>query len=80
MNLQEDIEKNYIIRVKGILSGMDWSGWFGDMKIEQDAERGETVLRGKIVDSAELYGLISRLRNLGLTLISVEPVDHEETR
>ena len=79
MNFSEEIPKtNYTLRVKGILSGLDWSGWFGDMSIVQDVERGETIIQGMIVDPAELYGLISRLRNLGLTLISVEPAENEK--
>jgi hypothetical protein len=74
MTFSEKIpETKYTIRVKGILNGSDWSGWFGDMTVEQDVERGETVVQGMIMDPAELYGLISRLRNLGLILISVEP-------
>ena len=60
----------YIIRVKGCL-GLDWSSWFGEMAISQDEERNETILKGIIMDPAELYGLISRLRNMGLVLISV---------
>jgi len=45
------------------------------MSITQDEERAETIIQGTIIDSADLYGLISRLRNLGLTLISVEPAE-----
>ncbi len=79
MNLLKEIpETTYTIRVKGILSGLDWSSWFGDMTIMQDTERGETVIQGMVVDPAELYGVISRLRNLGLTLISVEPAGKSE--
>lgn len=71
-------ETKYVIRVKGILSGPDWSSWFGEMTVEQDKERGETVIQGMVMDPADLYGLISRLRNLGLTLISVEPIDENQ--
>ena len=74
MNSPKEIpETKYAIRVKGILSGLEWSSWFGDMTVEQDMERGETVIQGMIIDPADLYGVISRLRNLGLILISVEP-------
>jgi hypothetical protein len=80
MSFSDEIStKNYTLRVKGILTGLDWSGWFGDMTVEQDVERGETIIQGMIVDPAELYGLISRLRNLGLTLISVESVKKDES-
>ncbi len=79
MNLPKDIsETKYTIRVKSILSGLDWSSWFGDMTIVQDLERSETVIQGMVADPAELYGLISRLRNLGLTLISVEPAGKDK--
>ena len=79
MNLPKEIpETKYTIRVNGILSGLEWSSWFGDMTVEQDVERGETVIQGMIIDPAELYGVISRLRNLGLTLISVEPAGKSE--
>lgn len=70
---EERPETKYTLRVKGILSELDWSDWFGDMSIKQDVEHGETVIEGMIIDSADLYGLISRLRDLGLMLISVEP-------
>jgi len=72
---EEKSETIYTLQVKGILNGLDWSYWFGDMSITQDEERAETIIQGTIIDSADLYGLISRLRNLGLTLISVEPAE-----
>jgi hypothetical protein len=62
----------YAFRIKGCLSASDWSGWFGTMTLAVDADRGETRLEGQIIDQAELYGLLARLRNLGLVLISVE--------
>jgi hypothetical protein len=65
----------YTIRVKGCLNELDWSGWFGNMNVLLDENRCETILKGVIGDSAELYGLISKLRNLGLVLISIEPSD-----
>ena len=74
---EEKPDTKYTLRAKGILNGLDWSDWFGDMSIEQDIERGETVIEGMITDSADLYGLTSRLRNLGLTLISIEPTRTE---
>lgn len=62
----------YTIRVKGCLPAPDWAEWFGGMTLIIDETRGETCLRGPIADQAELYGLLARLRNLRLTLLSVE--------
>ena len=64
----------YTIRVKGCLPAPEWAEWFGGMILEIDETRGETCLRGPIADQAELYGLLARLRNLRLTLLSVECV------
>ena len=61
----------YEIRVKGCLDPADWSDWFGDLQILPDPNLGETQLCGPITDQAALYGLLSRLRDRGLTLISV---------
>jgi hypothetical protein len=79
MPLPEKISRSeYTIRVKGGLDELDWTGWFGEMAILHDENGGETTLKGPIADSAELYGVISRLRNLGLVLISVEPSKENE--
>jgi hypothetical protein len=58
----------YEFRVRGEL-GADWSEWFDGMEVL--AEDGETVLWGQVRDQSALYGLIAKLRNLGLTLVSV---------
>ncbi len=60
----------YEIRVKGRLDSDRWSQWFGGMKLTVDAN-GDTVLVGQITDQAALYGLLSRLRDLALPLLSV---------
>ena len=61
-----------------ILSHLDpiWSAWFDGLHIvlEPDAT---TTLSGRILDQAELFGLLARLRDLGATLLSVEPMLHE---
>ena len=51
-----------------------WADWFGGLEFTIDLERAETMLRGPVTDQAELYGLLTRLRNKGLTLISVQQV------
>jgi hypothetical protein len=61
----------YQIRVRGVLDGQ-WSVWFNGFTIEAGAD-GDTILIGPVVDQAALYGLISKARDLGLTLISVTP-------
>ena len=61
-----------IIRVRGRLQAAQWAEWFGGMALEVDEASGETCLSGPIADQAELFGLLSRVRNLGLYLISVK--------
>jgi hypothetical protein len=51
-----------------------WSQWFGGLAVTH-ATQGETVLRGTLRDQAELYGLLNKCRDLGLTLISVKKAD-----
>ncbi len=60
----------YVIKVQGCL-GDDWAEWFGGLELTTD-EQGCTVLTGPIPDQAALYGLLARLRDLGLPLVSVE--------
>jgi len=57
------------IRVKGQVD-RDWSDWFGGLQITHTADGG-TILTGPVRDQAELRGILSRLANLGLELISV---------
>ena len=57
------------IRVKGCIDEQ-WSAWFAGLKITQTGQ-DETVLSGKVVDQAALYGVLSMLRDLGLPLLSV---------
>jgi hypothetical protein len=59
----------YRIRVKGQL-GPQWSEWFGQMAVISE-EDGTTTLSGPIADQAALHGLLVRVRDLGLELISV---------
>lgn len=72
----------YEIRVAGCMDKTFWADWFGGMGLSVNPERGETLLSGPIVDQAALYGLLSQLRNQGLTLISVQrvspPTDRNE--
>ncbi len=55
------------IVVKGHLD-MDWSGWFEGLTIMHN-DRGETLFSGQIRDQAAFYGLIAKVRDLGLCLV-----------
>jgi hypothetical protein len=63
--------QNIEIRVKGQID-RDWSDWIGGLTITH-VSPGETVLTGSVRDQAALFGLLSRLADLGLPLISVNP-------
>jgi hypothetical protein len=65
----------YEIRLDGRLDER-WASWFDGMTVEAEPG-GVTVLRGQVADQAALHGLLARLRDLGLPLISVRP-DEEE--
>ena len=67
----------YQIRIKGHL-GCEWSDWFEGLTIIPE-EGGETLLTGPVVDQAMLYGLLKKMRDLGLTLVSVYPVAFDPT-
>jgi hypothetical protein len=56
----------------------NWSEWFEGMTI-QHTDQDETILAGAVADQAALYGLLARLRNLGLPLVSVNSVEAEPT-
>ena len=62
----------YQIRVKGHL-GSQWTDWFGGLTITT-AENGETLLTGAVVDQAALHGLLKKVRDLGMPLVSVVSV------
>ena len=63
----------YRIRLKEQLD-QHWSSWLGGLMVVHEAN-GETVLTGEVVDQAALYGLLSKVRDLHLTLISVSPLE-----
>ncbi len=59
----------YQIRIQGHLD-RQWTVWFAGMKITW-SDYGETILTGPVVDQAALYGLLRKVRDLGLPLIAV---------
>ena len=63
----------YGIRIKGHLDKR-WAGWFGGLTITLE-ENGETLLTGPVVDQAALHGLLRKVRDLGLSLVSVVRVE-----
>jgi hypothetical protein len=63
----------YRIRLKEQLD-QRWSDWLGGLNMIHEAN-GETVLVGEVVDQAALHGLLSKIRDLQLTLISVSPLE-----
>lgn len=63
----------YQIRVKGHL-GSQWAERFAELRITLE-EDGSTLLAGPVVDQAALHGLLRTIRDLGITLLSVNRVD-----
>jgi hypothetical protein len=59
----------YQVRIKGHL-GRQWTEWFEGMTITPE-ENGDTLLTGPVVDQAALYGLLRKVRDLGMPLLSV---------
>ena len=66
----------YQIRVKGILDEK-WSDWFDDFIITPQAD-DETLLTGPVADQAALHGLLNKIRDIGLPLLSIRRVETEE--
>ena len=64
----------YQIRVKGHLVDQPWSDWFQELTITLE-ENGEMLLTGSIVDQAALHGLLKKVRDLGMPLLSVNRVE-----
>ncbi|MBA3390949.1 MAG: hypothetical protein H0U02_16600 [Rubrobacter sp.] len=58
----------YEIRIKGHL-GPQWADWFGGLAITLE-DNGDTLLTGPVVDQAALHGLLKKVRDLGMPLIS----------
>ena len=60
---------SYKIRIKGHLDDR-WADWFGDLKLTQQPD-GTTVLSGPVVDQAALYGVLTKIHNLGMPLLEL---------
>ena len=66
----------YQIRVRSHL-GSDWTDWFEGLTITLE-EDGDTLLTGPVVDQAALHGLLKKVRDLGIFLVSINPVQSHE--
>jgi hypothetical protein len=75
-NLQSESDRNqsavYQIRIQGHL-GRQWTEWFGCVSITLE-DNGNTLLTGPVVDQAALHGLLRKVRDLGMPLLSVNRV------
>lgn len=68
-----DQPKVYQIRIKGHL-GQRWMNWFEGLTIILD-EDGNTLLAGPVIDQSALHGILKKVRDLGMPLLSVHSVD-----
>jgi len=66
----------YQIRIKGHLD-RQWTDWFGGLAIMLE-ENGDTLLTGPVIDQAALHGLLKKVRDLGMPLVSVNSVEPDQ--
>jgi hypothetical protein len=66
----------YEIRLTGHLDPR-WASWFDGMAVSNDSD-GTTVIRGHVVDQSALHGLLHKVRDIGLPLVSVVRLDADQ--
>ena len=71
-DMQNEVQV-YQIRVKGHING-GWSDWFSNLAISLE-EDGTTLLTGPVADQPALHGILARIRDLGMHLLSVRQFD-----
>jgi hypothetical protein len=64
----------YQIRIKGHL-GSQWTDWFEGLSITLE-DNGDTLITGPVINQAALHGLLKKVRDLGMPLVSVSPLEH----
>jgi hypothetical protein len=67
----------YEIRLTGHLD-QRWASWFDGMAVSNDSD-GTTVIRGYVVDQSALHGLLHKVRDIGLPLVSVVRLDADQS-
>jgi hypothetical protein len=67
---------SYEIRIKGHLDKR-WAAWFEGLTITLE-DNGDTLLTGPVIDQAALHGLLKKVRDLGMPLLSVCPVENDQ--
>ena len=78
VNEYPDGTGRYEIRLKGHLDDR-WADWFGDVVITLE-DNGDTLLTGPAADQAALHGLLKRVRDLGMPLLSVNFANPDQAR
>ena len=66
---------HYEIRVEGVL-GERWTAWFEGLQVSSEA--GETIISGPLTDQPALHGVLVKVRDLGMCLISVRRLEPDE--
>jgi hypothetical protein len=75
--MQEDDSTEYEIRVQGHLDAR-WTAWFNGMSLTNESD-GTTVIHGPVIDQAALHGLLQKLRDIGMPLVSITPISPNRT-
>ncbi len=68
----------YLVRIEGHLDD-HWAAWFGHLTLTHEKD-GTTSISGLVADQAGLHGLLMKVRDLGVTPLSVEPADARSPR
>ena len=72
-----DRPKIFQIRIQGHL-GRQWAGWFDGLTIALE-EDGNTLLSGPVADQSALHGILKKIRDLGMPLLSINSVDPNQS-